>query len=195
MFESVSLDGFFTGREGDMSWAHANDNDTEWNDFVSGNASGGSVLLFGRVTYEMMASFWPTPMASQRMPAVARKMNEGEKVVFSRTLGSVSWMNTRLVNGDPASEVRHMKSGTGPDMVILGSGSIVAQLAREELIDEYQLVVAPVMLGAGRSLFDGIGEARRGDCGARKRASSPTETWCRITNRWGDRPRNTASNC
>jgi dihydrofolate reductase len=161
MFESLSLDGFFTGADGDMSWAHGSENDTEWNSFVSGNASGGGVLLFGRVTYDMMASFWPTPMASERMPLVAKKMNEGQKVVFSRKLESVSWMNTRLVNTDPAGEVRRMKAGTGPDMAILGSGSIVAQLAREGLIDEYQLVVVPVMLGAGRPLFDGIGSMRR----------------------------------
>jgi dihydrofolate reductase len=83
-FESVSLDGYFADVNGDMSWAHKQD--AEWNAFVGGNASGGGALLFGRVTYELMASFWPTPAAMERAPVVAEGMNNMPKVVFSRTL-------------------------------------------------------------------------------------------------------------
>lgn len=156
MFETISLDGYFTDAAGDMSWAHAAADDAEWNDFVAGNASGGGVLLFGRVTYQMMASFWPTAMAAERMPVVAKRMNEMPKVVFSRTLEQVSWRNTTLVKDDLVSTVRRMKQESGDDMAILGSGTLVAQLADARLIDEYQLVVAPVLLGAGRTPFEGL---------------------------------------
>lgn len=161
MFETVSLDGYFTDARGDLSWAHGGDDDPEWNAFVSNNASGGGALLFGRVTYEMMAAYWPTPLAAERMPVVAAGMNGMRKVVFSRTLKSVSWSNTRLVEGALAAEVRRMKTEPGADMTILGSGSIVAQLAQEGLIDRYQLVVAPVILGSGRSPFHGVMDRRR----------------------------------
>lgn len=82
----------------------------------------------------------------------------GRAVVFSRTLDEASWSNTKLVNGDLAAEVRKMKKEPGSDMVILGSGSIVSQLAQEGLIDEFQLVVDPVVLGNGRTMFDSIKE-------------------------------------
>ena len=84
VFNMVSLDGFFVDGKGDMSWAHKQD--AEWNTFVSGNASGSGVLVFGRITYQLMASYWPTPMALQNSPAVAKGMNEMPKIVFSRTL-------------------------------------------------------------------------------------------------------------
>jgi dihydrofolate reductase len=141
-----------------MSWAHRQEQDAEWNAFVQGNASGGGELVFGRVTYDMMASFWPTPQAFQRMPVVAEGMNQSPKVVFSRTLAQTSWNNTRLVKDDIAAEMRKMKNEAGPGMAILGSGSIVAQLAPEGLIDEFQIVVNPVALGKGRTIFDGIND-------------------------------------
>jgi dihydrofolate reductase len=78
--------------------------------------------------------------------------------VFSRTLNKVSWSNTKLAKGDIASEIRKMKKEPGKDMSILGSGSIVSQLAPHGLIDEYQVVVNPVVLGKGRTMFDGIKE-------------------------------------
>ncbi len=158
VFNSVSLDGYIADRNGDMSWAHADRSDAEWNAFVAGNASGGGQLLFGRITYDLMASYWPTPMARQNDPAVAEGMNRVPKVVFSRTLKEASWSNTKLVNGDLVAEVRKMKQEPGPGMAILGSGSIVAQLAPAGLIDEFQIVMNPVALGAGRTMFEGIKE-------------------------------------
>jgi dihydrofolate reductase len=155
VFNSETLDGYFTDRKGDMSWAHKND--PEWNAFVADNARGGGVLLFGRVTYELMASYWPTPLAAQNDPVVAERMNSLPKVVFSRTLGKASWNNTTVAK-NAASDVRKMKNEPGPDMVIMGSGSIVAHLASEGLIDEYQIVVNPIVLGEGRTMFEGIKE-------------------------------------
>lgn len=159
VFNQVTLDGYFCGKNGDFNWAHAGGEDPEWKAFVEGNAAGGAVLLFGRVTYQLMAGYWPTPMAAANDPVVAKGMNDLPKVVFSRTLKEASWSNTRLVTGDLAGEVRRMKQTPGPDIAILGSGNIVAQLAQEGLIDHYQLVVNPVVLGAGRTLFEGVTRA------------------------------------
>jgi dihydrofolate reductase len=156
VFNQVTLDGYFSGPNGDFSWAHRDGDDQEWNDFVAGNASGGGTLLFGRVTYELMASYWPTTIALQNNPMVAKRMNDGPKVVFSRTLDKASWSNTKLVKGDLVEEVRKMKQEPGDGIAILGSGSIVAQLAQARLIDEYQIVIIPTVLGRGRTMFEGI---------------------------------------
>jgi len=158
VFNHISLDGYFVDANGDMSWAKAGHHDAEWNAFVAENASGGGVLVFGRITYELMASFWPTPAAIESMPVIADGMNRMPKVVFSRTLDHVSWNNTTLVKGDLVAEVQKMKEEPGEDMAILGSGSIVSQLAQVGLIDEYQVVVNPVVLGKGRTMFEGIKE-------------------------------------
>jgi len=156
VFNMVSLDGFFVDGKGDMSWAHKRD--AEWNAFAGENASGSGVLVFGRITYQLMASYWPTPMAFQNSPAVAKGMNEMAKIVFSRTLEKATWNNTKLIKGDLATEIRQLKSEAGPDMVILGSGSIVSQLAQEGLIDEYQMALSPIVLGEGRTMFEGLQE-------------------------------------
>jgi dihydrofolate reductase len=158
VFNNVSLDGYFVDRNGDMRWAHRAKQDAEWNAFVAGNASGGGVLLFGRITYELMAGYWPTPLALKNDPIVAEGMNNLQKVVFSRTLDKVSWKNTKLVKGDLVAEVRKMKAQPGEGMAILGSGSVVSQLAPEGLIDEYQIALNPIVLGKGRTMFEGIKE-------------------------------------
>ncbi len=156
VFNQISLDGYFTDAKGDMSWAHENANDPEWQDYVSGNAGGSGTLLFGRITYQMMERFWPTPQAAQQMPEVAEGMNRHEKVVFSKSLDNVNWQNTTLVKTDPVEAVRRMKEEAGDDMVIMGSGTIISQLAAAALIDSYQFVLSPLALGQGRTLFDGV---------------------------------------
>jgi dihydrofolate reductase len=156
VFNHVALDGYFVGLSGDMSWAHKQD--PEWKEFAAENASGGGRLLFGRITYELMASYWPTELAMKHDPVVAERINELQKVVFSRTLDKASWSNTKLVKNDIAAEVRKMKQEPGSDMAILGSGTIVSQLAQEGLIDEYQIVVNSIVLGKGRTMFEGIKE-------------------------------------
>jgi dihydrofolate reductase len=153
-FNNVTLDGYFTDINGDLSWAHRASNDKEWNEFVAGNAKGGGVLLFGRVTYEMMAGYWPTPLAAQNDPVVAEMMNNTQKIVVSNTLDTASWKNTKLIKGNLAQEIQKLKNEPGNNITILGSGTIVAQLSKEGLIDEYQLVVNPVTLGQGRTMFE-----------------------------------------
>ena len=155
VFQQMSLDGYFTDSNGDMTWAKQG-NDEEFNAFTTENAKSGGLLIFGRVTYDLMASFWPTEQAHDSLPIVAERMNNLPKIVFSRTLAKASWNNTTLIKGDLVTEIRKLKSQRGQGMAILGSGSIVAQLALEDVIDEYEMVVNPTALGAGRTMFDGI---------------------------------------
>lgn len=155
VFNHVSLDGYFTDARGDMSFAHRREPDPEWDAFVAGNAGGGGMLLFGRVTYDMMAAFWPSPFAMESMPVVAERMNNLPKAVFSRSLDKAAWTNTTLKR-DLVGDVRKLKGESGPDMTILGSGRIVSHLTQHGLIDEYLMVVNPIVLGGGRTMFDGI---------------------------------------
>jgi dihydrofolate reductase len=153
VFNLVTLDGYFSGQGGDISWHNV---DEEFNKYAIEKVNTGNTLLFGRATYELMASFWPTPEAIKNDPIVAERMNSLPKIVFSRTLDKAEWNNTRLVKGDMLSEIRKMKQESGKDMTIFGSGSIVSQLAPHGLIDEYQIMVNPVVLGKGETMFEGI---------------------------------------
>ncbi len=155
VFNQISLDGFFVDQNGDMSWAKAG-NDDEFNAFTTENAKGGGTLIFGRVTYELMAGFWPTPQAQQMLPVVAERMNNLEKVVFSKTLKKLAWTNARLAKRDLLAEIRKLKAESGPGLVIMGSGTIVSQLSTQGVIDEYQFVQIPIVLGRGRTMFDGL---------------------------------------
>jgi dihydrofolate reductase len=152
VFESISIDGYFTAASGDMSWAHAGREDAEFADWVGGNANSGGELLFGRKTYQMMESFWPTPVAAQQMPQVAKGMNAARKYVASRTL-KPTWNNTHLLEPELIKAVRELKTSEGPDIALLGSGNVAAQLGEANLVDEYQLVIVPVALGGGRTVF------------------------------------------
>jgi dihydrofolate reductase len=108
-----------------------------------------------------MASYWPSPAAMQNEPIVAQRMTALHKVVFSNSLKAASWDNTTLVGGDPADAMRAMKQASGDGMVILGSGTLIARLTRAHLIDEFQIVVVPVVLGGGRTMFDGVPDRPR----------------------------------
>jgi dihydrofolate reductase len=152
VFESISVDGYFSDAQGDISWAHAGREDAEFADWVSANASMGGKLLFGRKTYQMMEAFWPTPLAAQQMPAVAKGMNAARKYVASRTI-KPTWNNTHLLKGDLVAAVQALKAGARTGITVLGSGSLTAQLGEAGLVDEYQFVIIPVALGSGRTLF------------------------------------------
>jgi dihydrofolate reductase len=152
VFESISIDGYFTDRAGDMGWAHAGQEDPEFAGWVGSNASGGGELVFGRVTYQMMEAFWPTPLAAQQMPVVAKGMNAARKYVASRTL-KPTWNNTHLLQGDLVEAVRALKKADGPGITVLGSGNVAAQLGAAGLVDEYQFVIIPIALGGGRTVF------------------------------------------
>ncbi len=156
-FNNITLDGYFSGAGGDLSWAHTRrSEDPKWNAFVAGNAQGGGQVILGRITYEMMAKYWPTEEAVQNNADVANGINSTSKVVISKTLDRAAWHNTVIVRSDLPGAIRELKQRQGPGMVILGSGSIVAQLTEEGLIDEYQFVVNPVVIGMGRTMFEGV---------------------------------------
>jgi dihydrofolate reductase len=157
VFQQISLDGYFVDSRGDMSWAK-NDSDEEFNTFSAENAKGGGTLLFGRITYDLMSSFWPTPEAYSVLPVVAERMNSLPKIVFSRTTREASWNDTKVINGDMVAEIRKMKKEPGAGMAILGSGNVVSQLALADVIDEYQIVLNPIALGSGRTIFAGMKE-------------------------------------
>jgi dihydrofolate reductase len=152
-FNFVTLNGYSEGPKGDISWHR---HGAEENEFAAENLKSGAMLLFGRVTYEMMASYWPTPTAIKNDPIVAEGMNNADKIVFSRTLKKVEWNNTRLVKDNIAGEIKTMKQMPGKDMTILGSGSILTQFAEQGLIDEYQIMVDPVVIGNGTPIFKDI---------------------------------------
>ena len=152
VFESISIDGYFADRDDGMSWAHAAPQDPEFNTWVSNNASGGGALLFGRKTYEQMASFWPTPEAARQMPAVAKGMNAAVKYVASRTI-KPTWTNTQLLHGELVNAVRELKNQPGAGITVLGSGSVAAQLGDAGLVDHYMFVIVPIALGGGRTVF------------------------------------------
>jgi len=114
------------------------------------------VLLFGRRTYEMMVSYWPTPFAKERDPVVAEHMNRMPKLVASRSLERAAWENTTIIKGDLVKRVKELKSEAGDDIAILGSASLVTALSDARLIDEYQFVLSPLALGAGKTQLAGL---------------------------------------
>ena len=154
VFNFITLNGYFQGPNGDLSW-HPHGGGEE-GEFAGDMAQMGGVLIFGRVTYQMMSAYWPTPAANENAPAVADGMNKSEKIVFSRTLKKADWKNTRIISDNMIEAVTKLKEQPGPDMAILGSGSIVTQLAEAGLIDDYQFMLDPVALGEGTPLFKGM---------------------------------------
>jgi dihydrofolate reductase len=163
VFNFMSLDGRYADPGGDTSW-HAHDPRGEGgragNAFAVENLRAGATLLLGRVTYQLMAGFWPTPAGKQHLPELAAAMNAAPKIVFSRTLEKADWTNTTLVKKDAVEAVRRLKRSHTTDLAVLGSASLLRQLADAGLIDEYQLMVDPLLLGAGRSVFEGLRDQR-----------------------------------
>jgi dihydrofolate reductase len=153
VFNLVTLDGYFAGQGGDISWHNV---DEEFQELAEMASNSGNTLLFGRVTYELMVSYWPTSEAIKNDPIVAQGMNKAEKIVFSRTLITADWNNTRLVKDNMLTEIRKLKQESGKDLTVLGSGSIVSQLAQDRLIDEYHILLNPIVIGKGKNMFEGV---------------------------------------
>ena len=153
-FNFITLNGFFEGPgKGDISW-HLHGG--EENEYSVVSLKAGNVLLFGRLTYEMMASYWPTQDALNQNPRVAEAMNLSEKIVFSRTIQQPVWANTIVLKENMTEEVSKRKQSSGKDLTILGSGSIINQCTDAGLIDEYQIMIDPFALGSGTPIFRGI---------------------------------------
>jgi dihydrofolate reductase len=152
-FMFISLDGYYKGENDDISWHR---HGPEENEYAMKAMQSDNVLVFGRITYTLMSSYWPTPMARENDPAVAQGMNSSEKIVFSNTLKKADWENTSLIKTDAVAAMKKLKQFSGKDMVILGSGNLVTQLADAGLIDTFIVMVDPVVLGKGTTLFKGI---------------------------------------
>jgi len=151
----ITLDGYFEGPDRNIDW-HRTDN--EFNDFAVEQLNNTDMLLFGRVTYELMASYWPTEQAKRSDPVVALLMNTIGKVVFSRTLRSAEWENTQLITEYVKEEIDRLKRQPGKDIAIFGSANLAASI--NDLIDEYRIMVNPVILGSGRPLFSSPDNSR-----------------------------------
>jgi len=145
MWDMVTVDGFFEGPDRNIDWFLFDD---ELERYILETQLEADTLLFGRVTYQMMASYWPS--AEGR---IAEFMNAVPKVVFSRTLETVDWNNTRLVNENILEEVSRLKQQPGNSIFLFGSADFASTLMQHDLIDEYRIGVNPVVLGAGTPLF------------------------------------------
>ncbi|SDL06590.1 Dihydrofolate reductase [Catalinimonas alkaloidigena] len=149
----ITLNGYYEGPHGEIHWHHAHE---EHQAFALDQLATTDLLVFGRRTYETMVGYWPTETARHASPALAERMHATPKLVFSRTLASPAWAHTELTQRDAADELRDRKQQSGRDITILGSAHLSRSLLEAGLIDELQLVVNPVVLGAGRTLLAGL---------------------------------------
>jgi dihydrofolate reductase len=155
--EFVSADGFMVGPKEDMSWVTDNFNE-EMGRYAGGLMDSMDTVLLGRVTYEIMAGAWPK-MTEETSPG-ADRMNSAAKVVVSKTLTSAPWGKyapARVIKDNVEQQVRALKEDSGKDIVIYGSGTLVRSLTELGLIDEYHLLVHPILLGDGKPLFKSVG--------------------------------------
>src|SRR5260370_37794295 len=136
LFMMVTLDGFFEGPNQEIDWHNV---DEEFNEFAINQLHDVDMLLFGRVTYEGMASFWPTPFAKENDPIVAEMMNTIPKIVFSKTLDKVDWNNSRLVKENIAGEVSQLKQEQGRDLAIFGSANMASSFLQLGFTDELRI--------------------------------------------------------
>jgi dihydrofolate reductase len=146
----LSLDGYFGGPNGEIDWFGFDEESMEWSRKIMGAADS---IVMGRRTFELMAQFWPTPSALEQEPYIAKRMTELPKIVFSRTLDSSTWQNTKFVRRPVAETIREEKQGSGGSILILGSSLILAPLWKEHLVDELNVRIQPVVVGKGRPLF------------------------------------------
>ena len=159
MFIHTSLDGFVAGPNGEMDWINA---DEEIFDYAGQRTNEADTALYGRVTYQMMESYWPTaaqlPTATKHDVEHSRWYNKVAKVVLSRTLKGENLTNTLIIDGNLAAEIVKLKQEAGKDILMFGSPTAAHSLMAEKLIDDYWLFVNPILLGRGIPLFNGVKE-------------------------------------
>jgi len=152
-FMLTSLDGYFEGPDRDINWHNVDD---EFNEFAEQQTAEFGALVFGRVTYELMAGYWPTEAAKRDDPIIAGLMNGLPKIVFSKTLKKVDWDNTTLVKDNFVQATSKLKQEAGKDIAIFGSSDLAVTFIEYGLIDEFRIMVNPIVLGEGKTLFRGI---------------------------------------
>lgn len=146
----VSLDGYIEAPGNDIEWHNWG---AEMDGYMTSFFKNIDTIILGRVAYEMMATFWPTAAAESENPLIAHKMNKLQKLVFSRTLQSAEWRNTSIGNQVSAEEIQKLKQLEGKDIVIFGGAQIAQSFMELNLVDEFQLIINPVLLGKGTPLF------------------------------------------
>jgi dihydrofolate reductase len=151
----ITLDGYFEGEnKWEIGWHRVDD---EFNEFSIDQLSHAGGLIFGRVTYQGMASYWPSADAIKDDPDVAARMNSISKFVFSKTLDTAEWNNTQLIKGDAVEEMVKLKEKSGNDLLLFGSADLATTFTQHHLIDEYRLMVNPIVLGRGSPMFKETG--------------------------------------
>ncbi|HEU5348232.1 MAG TPA: dihydrofolate reductase family protein [Ktedonobacterales bacterium] len=157
--ERVTLDGFIARPNGEMDWMEAFF-DEALADYESELQQRIDTVMFGRVTYQGFEGYWPMvaedPASPKDQAEYARRFNALRKVVFSRTLAHAGWNNSALIREIEPEAIMRMKQEPGRDIVIFGSASVVQTLTNLGLIDIYQLLVYPIVLGSGKPLFHHI---------------------------------------
>jgi len=146
----MTLDGYFEGVDQRIDWHHV---DEEFNNFSEDQINNVDAILFGRKTFELMASYWTTSEALSNDPIIANLMNSKDKIVFSRTMTKAGWNNTWLIKDNILSEIEELKRKPGKDLIIFGSANLASTFMQLDLIDEYRIVINPVILGQGNPLF------------------------------------------
>lgn len=159
LFMHASLDGFAAGTKGEMDWIHV---DEEIFDFVAERIAKTNTALYGRITFQMMESYWPTaadqPGASKHDREHAAWYNSAHKVVLSNTLNQAAFANTTVIGKDYVAAIQQLKKETTGDILLFGSPTAAHSLLAENLIDECWLFVNPVLLGEGIPVFKDIKE-------------------------------------
>ena len=156
-FMHVSLDGFVAGPSGQMDWITMDDE--IFRDAID-LAAATDTALYGRTTYQMMESYWPTVLTNPNSTALelhhAEWLENIHKIVFSKTLENVKWNNTKLIKENIAEKIREQKQQPGKSMMIFGSPTLTHSFIEMDLIDEYRINVNPVILGKGVPLFKNV---------------------------------------
>lgn len=153
VFNMMSVDGYFAGPNGGLDWHNV---DEEFQEFAIEQLQEIETILFGRVTYEMMAAFWSSEEAKRTDPIVAGYMNDLPKIVVSHDLETADWHNTSTITSDVKGQITALKKRTAKSIAILGSAKLTVSLLNMGLIDELRVMVNPVILGTGKALFAGI---------------------------------------
>lgn len=150
LFNLLTLDGFFEGANKELDWHNV---DNKFNEFATEQLLSADLLIFGRVTYELLAAYWPTHAASTDDPVVAELMNTLPKIVCSTTMEKAKWSNTTLIKENIAEEITKLKQQIGKNLFLLGSANLASTLRKLNLIDEYRIMINPILLGKGNPLF------------------------------------------
>lgn len=153
LFNLMTLDGYFEGLHADISWHNV---DQEFNDFAIAQLKTADMLLFGRKTYELMASYWPSAEGIKDNPVIAEAMKQIDKIVFSKSVDKVQWDHASVISENVLDEVKKLKHLPGKDVFVFGSADLSSTLIQHDLIDEFRIMINPLILGHGTPMFKNV---------------------------------------